>query len=141
MNSGGRVRAPVSVCVLACDEERELERCLESVAWADEIVVVVDAKSRDGSEAVARRLGPLLPRFVFVGGCATGLLITDPASAPVRVTKDVDVIAELASYGEYSTLGERLRGLGFREDDSEGAPVCRVPDQAPGPRAGAREAR
>jgi predicted nucleotidyltransferase len=77
------------------------------------------------TEAIARRLGPLLPRFVFVGGCATGLLITDPASAPVRVTKDVDVIAELASYGEYSALGEQLRTLGFREDDSEGAPVCR----------------
>ena len=69
--------------------------------------------------------GPLLPRFVFVGGCATGLRITDPASAPVRVTRDVDVIADLASYGEYSALGERLRSLGFREDDSEGAPACR----------------
>jgi len=77
------------------------------------------------TEAIARRLGPLLPKFVFVGGCATGLLITDPSSAPVRVTRDVDVIAELASYGEYSALGEQLRSLGFREDDSEGAPVCR----------------
>lgn len=48
---------PVSVCVLACDEEAELGSCLESVAaWADEIIVVVDAKSRDGSEVVARRL-------------------------------------------------------------------------------------
>jgi hypothetical protein len=37
----------------------------------------------------------------------------------------VDVIADLASYGEYSALGERLRSLGFREDDSEGAPACR----------------
>lgn len=48
--------APLSVCVLACDEARELERALSSVAWAEEIVVVVDAKSRDESEAVARRL-------------------------------------------------------------------------------------
>jgi len=44
----------LSVCVLACDEEEELARCLDAVAWADEIVVVVDAKSRDGSEKVAR---------------------------------------------------------------------------------------
>ena len=49
------------------------------------------------TEAVAKRLSPLLPDLVFVGGCATGLLITDPASAPVRPTRDVDVIAELAS--------------------------------------------
>lgn len=48
--------APLSVCVLACNEARELERLLSSVAWAEEIVVVVDAKSRDDSEAVARRM-------------------------------------------------------------------------------------
>jgi glycosyltransferase involved in cell wall biosynthesis len=48
--------ATVSVCILACDEETELRRCLESVSWADEIVVVVDAKSRDGSEKIAREL-------------------------------------------------------------------------------------
>ncbi len=77
------------------------------------------------TEAVARRLGPLLPRFAFVGGCATGLLITDPASPPVRMTKDVDVIAELTSYGEYASLGEELRAAGFHEDHREGAPVCR----------------
>lgn len=56
MSDMPRAREPVSVCVLACDEERELERCLAAVAWADEIVVVVDAKSRDGSLAVAERL-------------------------------------------------------------------------------------
>jgi glycosyltransferase involved in cell wall biosynthesis len=48
---------PVSVCVLACDEAENLERCLAAVlAWADEIVVVVDAKSRDASESIARRI-------------------------------------------------------------------------------------
>jgi hypothetical protein len=50
----GVTRAGLSVCVLACDEEAELTRCLDALAWADEIVVVVDAKSRDGSEKVAR---------------------------------------------------------------------------------------
>lgn len=55
MSGSARAREPVSVCVLACDEQDELERCLDAVAWADEIVVVVDAKSRDGSLAVARR--------------------------------------------------------------------------------------
>lgn len=48
---------PLSVCVLACDEAENLERCLRAAAAiADEIVVVVDAKSRDASEEVARRL-------------------------------------------------------------------------------------
>jgi hypothetical protein len=37
-------------------------------------------------------LGPLLDELVFVGGCATGLLITDPASGGIRPTIDVDTI-------------------------------------------------
>ena len=64
------MQAPVSVCVLACDEERELARCLASVAWADEIVVVVDAKSRDGSESVARRLASRVERRPYAGDVA-----------------------------------------------------------------------
>ena len=38
---------------------------------------------------------------------------------------DVDMITEVASYAEYASLSERLRGLGLSEDSSEGAPTCR----------------
>ena len=48
----------LSVCVIACDEERELARCLDALAAGfeevDEIVVVVDAKSTDRTEEIAR---------------------------------------------------------------------------------------
>jgi hypothetical protein len=74
---------------------------------------------------VAAKLGPLVSDVVFVGGCTTGLFITDKAAAEVRATFDVDVIAEIASYPEYATFSERLRAQGFREDTSEGAPLCR----------------
>jgi hypothetical protein len=37
---------------------------------------------------VAEALGELRERFVFVGGCATGLLITDPAAPTARPTRD-----------------------------------------------------
>jgi hypothetical protein len=37
-------------------------------------------------ELIAGALGPLRDQLVFVGGCAVGLLITDTAAAPVRVT-------------------------------------------------------
>jgi hypothetical protein len=67
----------------------------------------------------------VLPEIVFVGGCTTGLLITDPAASPVRATDDVDVIVEVASYAEYARFSKRLRNLGFSEDSSEGAPICR----------------
>ena len=43
------------------------------------------------------KLTPLLDRIVFVGGCATGLLVTDPGAGPVRRTIDIDVIVELTS--------------------------------------------
>lgn len=74
---------------------------------------------------VARRLGPLLNEVVFVGGCTTGLFITDEAAAEVRPTFDVDVIAEITSYADFANFSERLRSLGFREDTSKGAPVYR----------------
>ncbi len=59
--------APLSICVLACNEEAELERCLLSVAWADEIVVVVDDKSRDATENVARRFASRVERRAYAG--------------------------------------------------------------------------
>lgn len=74
---------------------------------------------------VASRLGELRERMVFLGGAATALLITDTATPDVRVTTDVDVIAEIASKVEYYRLAELLRSLGFSEDHDEGAPVCR----------------
>lgn len=76
-------------------------------------------------EIAAFRLRPLLPEVVFVGGCATGLLVTDPAGAPIRRTYDVDVIAEIASYADYAAFSQRLRAIGFDEDSTEGAPLCR----------------
>jgi hypothetical protein len=44
--------------------------------------------------AVARHLGELRDKVVFVGGCATGLFVSDPAMPEVRATQDVDVIVE-----------------------------------------------
>jgi hypothetical protein len=76
-------------------------------------------------EAAVRLLEPLLEDLVFVGGCATGLLITDPAAQGIRPTKDVDVITEVALYGAYASLSERLRTLGLQEDTREEAPTCR----------------
>lgn len=73
----------------------------------------------------AHLLEPLLGELVFVGGSTTALLITDKAAADVRPTYDVDAIAEITSYAEYTEFSERLRTLGFTEDTSEGAPICR----------------
>ncbi len=47
---------PVSVVVLTRNEEPNIRRCLTSVAWADQ-VVVVDSGSTDGTVPIARSLG------------------------------------------------------------------------------------
>jgi glycosyltransferase involved in cell wall biosynthesis len=43
--------------VIARDAARTLRRCLESTAWAEESVVVVDAMSTDDTEEIAREMG------------------------------------------------------------------------------------
>lgn len=76
-------------------------------------------------ELAVDRLGELANEMVFLGGCATGLLITDPAAPPIRATQDVDVITEVGTLAEYHRLSERLRQKGFAEDQSPDAPICR----------------
>ena len=73
----------------------------------------------------AKLLIPVLDELVFVGGCTTGLFISDEGAADVRITIDVDAITGITSYANYVVFSERLRNLGFTEDTSEGAPLCR----------------
>jgi dihydropteroate synthase len=56
---------------------------------------------------VANALGELRERMTFVGGCATGLLITDPGASPVRATHDVDAVVAVVSLAEF--ISARLR--------------------------------
>ena len=76
-------------------------------------------------ESVVRLLAPVLDDLVFVGGCTTGLFVTDPAAGGIRPTRDVDAIVDVTSYARYTALSDRLRTLGLAEDTSEGAPLCR----------------
>lgn len=70
-------------------------------------------------------LGDLRERLVFVGGCATALLISDPAAPPVRATHDVDVVVAIISLAEYHRLGQELRDRGFSQTIEEGEPPYR----------------
>ena len=49
-------KAPVSVLILTYNEEANLPRCLDGVAWADD-VLVLDSFSTDQTVEVARQLG------------------------------------------------------------------------------------
>jgi glycosyltransferase involved in cell wall biosynthesis len=46
----------LSVIIIAKDEELSIQKCLESIFWADEIIVV-DANSSDKTAAISKKLG------------------------------------------------------------------------------------
>jgi len=77
---------------------------------------------------VAQALGPeLRQKVVFVGGCTTGLLVTDEYTREqVRATNDVDLIVSVAGYASWQRLKEQLQRRGFREPSpaDEAMPIC-----------------
>lgn len=74
---------------------------------------------------IANRLDELCNEVTFVGGCITGLLITDKAAPDVRFTVDVDCIINVVSKHEYHSLSAKLRQKGFKEMSSGNHPICR----------------
>lgn len=74
---------------------------------------------------VVEVLDDLCDSLVFVGGCATGLLITTPRAETIRATKDVDVVTRAITVADYHTMERKLEQRGFKHDLSPGAPICR----------------
>ncbi len=74
---------------------------------------------------MAVALGPLRERLVFVGGCATGLLLTNPAAADVRPTEDVDAIIEVATIAGYNAMRPLLAARGFKQTIANNTPPFR----------------
>lgn len=75
-------------------------------------------------ELAADALGELLCEVVFVGGATVTLWITDPGAPPVRPTKDVDVVVEVATRSAFHDFEARLRERRFAEDQEDGV-ICR----------------
>lgn len=74
---------------------------------------------------IANRLGELCNEVTFVGGCITGLLITDKAAPDVRFTIDVDCIINVVTKHEYHSISKKLREKGFKEMSFGNHPICR----------------
>ncbi|MHB1357116.1 MAG: glycosyltransferase family 2 protein [Anaerolineae bacterium] len=55
----------LTVAILARDNEAEIADCLESVSWADERYVILDTRSSDQTEAIARKMGARVDRHPF----------------------------------------------------------------------------
>jgi hypothetical protein len=74
---------------------------------------------------MAHAMGPLCEQVVFVGGCATGLLISQPLVAEARATEDVDAIVEVASLVGYHALTDQLMARGFKQTMADNTPPFR----------------
>lgn len=76
-------------------------------------------------ELVAHALGPVCDDVVFVGGCATGLLLTQARPDRIRITEDVDIVAQALTVHDYHAIEARVRAQGFSNDMRPDAPICR----------------
>lgn len=75
--------------------------------------------------AMAQAMGTLCEHVVFVGGCATGLLVDNVDLMDVRPTEDVDAIVEVASLAAYHRLAEQLMQRGFKQTMADNTPPFR----------------
>src|SRR4051794_20505790 len=75
-------------------------------------------------ERAAQELAPFIDEVAFVGGATIPLWITDQGAPEPRVTKDVDLVVEVASRAGWYRFEERLRTHGLRNDSSSRV-ICR----------------
>jgi predicted nucleotidyltransferase len=66
-------------------------------------------------KTVYTALGELKSKVVFIGG-ATVSLYKDRPTSEIRVTEDVDIVIEIATYAEFAKTEEKLRAKGFIND-------------------------
>lgn len=76
-------------------------------------------------ELVAQALGPVCESVIFVGGCATGLLLTRERPDRIRITEDVDIVAQALTVHDYHAIEKQVRARGFSNDMRSDAPICR----------------
>lgn len=75
-------------------------------------------------ELAAAAFADLPDEVVFVGGATIELWATDEAAPEFRPTEDVDVIVEITTRTAYYRFEERLRGIGFLNEEDDGV-ICR----------------
>lgn len=109
----------VSACVIARDDADRIRDCLRSLAWADECIVVVDDRSRDATEAIARELGAQVIRRRYEGNVAQKNCALDLAKCEWVLALDADEVVSDA-------LGEALRALLRDPDDADGYELSRL---------------
>ena len=83
------MRERISACITAGNEEKNIRRCLQSVAWADEIVVV-DSFSTDRTVEISREFTDRVYQHEWLGYIGQKNLIKDMAEGPWILFVDAD---------------------------------------------------
>jgi glycosyltransferase involved in cell wall biosynthesis len=101
----------VSVVIITKDEEANIGRCLSSVSWAAELIVV-DAYSTDRTPAIAERLGARVLPHEWPGYAAQKNFAIDQATKPWVFSVDADevVTPELAREIEATVADPKANG-------------------------------
>lgn len=60
----------ISVAILASNNEDLIAECLQSVAWADERIIILDTRSQDRTAAIAKELGARVVAHEFTNFAA-----------------------------------------------------------------------
>ena len=82
------------------------------------------AVNRKVIKTIAKALGKLNERVVYVGGAVVSLYVNDPSADDVRPTQDLDISMEIASVGELEKIRNELIKKGFVQN-SEDEVICR----------------
>jgi glycosyltransferase involved in cell wall biosynthesis len=117
-------RARLSVTIIARDEEDRLADALASVAFADEVVVVVDQASTDRTEEIARASGARVFVRPFEGFGDQKNAAQEAAHGPWILSLDADEIVSPQLSLEIRT---RLLELAREEDGTPSVIAFRIP--------------
>lgn len=98
-------RQPVSAVIITMNEAANIGRCLESVRWCDEIVVV-DSGSADATVEIARRHGARIAVRPFTGYGEQKQFAVSQASHDWILSVDADEVVPEALRGELCALLE-----------------------------------
>jgi len=106
---------PVSVCMIAGAEAPRIRRALDSVgSLAREIIVVVNAEVKDGTEEIARSVGAKVFREAWKGHVAQKNSAAEKATEAWLLGLDADEVVSPELLTELrATLGEPARTDGF----------------------------
>jgi len=89
----------ISACIIALNEERNLPRCLKSIAMLVDEIVVVDSESTDATAEIAREFGARVIQQDWLGYVGQKNFALDQAVHPwvLSIDADEEVSPELAA--------------------------------------------